>query len=129
MKKIGAIGAFFLLFVVTAIASLKNPYHLFIAPATLTENSVTLLWDKQYRSDSVVYEILLNNKSYGVTTKTNFTINSLSPNTAYKVTLRIKNEKSGSQYLYVLPFKTLPKGKIYNILDYGAKDDTAFKNT
>jgi exo-poly-alpha-galacturonosidase len=48
--------------------------HLFIAPATLTENSVTILWDKFYGRDSVTYEILLNKKRAGATAKTNFTV-------------------------------------------------------
>ena len=45
-----------------ATALPANKYNLVIAPATLTENAVTLLWDKQFAKDSVYYEILLNGK-------------------------------------------------------------------
>lgn len=130
MKKIGTIVSFLLLVTVYAIASLPNKYNLLIAPGTLTENSVTILWDKQYAADSVLYEILLNGKAYASTIKTNYTVSQLLPNTSYTVALRLKQNKNNVvQHLFVLTFKTAAKGKRYNILDYGAKEDTAFKNT
>jgi exo-poly-alpha-galacturonosidase len=108
----------------------KNTYNLLIAPGTLTENSVTLLWDKQYAADTVFYEILLNKKLYAVTGKANYTLNGLLPGTLYTVSIRLKQAASLTvKQLYGLKFKTTSKGKIYNILDYGAKDDIVFKNT
>jgi polygalacturonase len=101
-----------------------------IAPGTLTENSVTILWDKQYAADSVSYEILLNWKLSGATGKTNYTISGLLPATLYTVSIRLKQAGSlATKELYALKFKTAAKEKIYNILDFGAKDDTTFKNT
>ncbi|MEI7734857.1 MAG: hypothetical protein WCI49_05295 [Ferruginibacter sp.] len=64
MKKIGAISAFLLLFAVNAVVALNNPCNLLIAPVTLAENSVSLLWDKVYSTDTVRHEIFLNNKLY-----------------------------------------------------------------
>jgi exo-poly-alpha-galacturonosidase len=130
MKNSGLI-VFFLVFVAAgAVASPPNKYNLMIAPGTLTENSVTLLWDKQPAADTVSYEILLNWKLYGATGKTNYTLNSLLPGTSYTISIRLKQAGSlATKELYGLKFKTAAKGKIYNILDYGAKDDTAFKNT
>ena len=60
---------------IQAVALPPNKYNLMIAPGTLTENSVTLLWDKQYGNGKVVYEISLNGNPipYGSTTKTNST--------------------------------------------------------
>jgi exo-poly-alpha-galacturonosidase len=118
------------LFAVKLSASPPNRFNLQVAPATITENSVTILWDKQYAAEPVSYEILLNWKSQGTTSKTNYTINNLLPGTSYTVSLIIKQAgKPFTKELFSLKFKTASKGKIYNILDYGAKDDSSFKNT
>lgn len=117
----------FIVFGIAVFASPSNRYNLMIAPGTLAETSVTLLWDKQYAKGAVEYEILLNNKLQGTATKTNYTLTNLLPNTYYSVIVRIKGNKEKERY--VLKFKTAAKGKIYNILDYGAKDDTTVKNT
>jgi exo-poly-alpha-galacturonosidase len=106
-----------------------NKLNLLIAPGTITENSVTLLWDKQ-AGENVAYEILVNGKVVGSTGKTNFTVLNLLPNTMYTVKLGIKTGKNkASAELNTLKFKTAAKGKVYNILDYGAKDDTLTNNT
>jgi len=112
----------------TTIAAPPNKYNLLIAPGTLTENAVTLLWDKQEDTKPVNYDIIVNGKLSFVTTKTNFTIYQLQPNTNYTVAVRQKNG-GAQQKEFTLNFKTAAKGKIYNILDYGAKNDTSFKNT
>jgi len=110
-----------------APAEVLNPL---IAPGTLTDQSVTLLWNKQYAKDTVVYEILLNGKPVGSTGKTNFTISHLLPAIAYSVAVRVKQNKGVKPIeSKKLAFKTATAGKVYNILDFGAKDDTAFKNT
>lgn len=101
MKKTVAIASFLLLFAVNALASSPNKYNLMIAPATLTEHTVTLLWDKQFAKDSVSYEILLNGKAYAATGKTNFTISNLLPNTLYSAALRLKNDKRNVKRLMI----------------------------
>jgi hypothetical protein len=100
------------LFAATIFALPPNKYNLLMAPGTLTENSITLLWDKQYSTGNVEYEILLNGKLSGTATKTNFTISNLLPNTSYNASLRLKNDKSNAKKLYTLNFKTAAKGKI-----------------
>ena len=115
-------------FVVTVSAAPPNKYNLMIAPGTLSETSVTLLWDKQTAKDSVVYEVLLNGKWKASTSKTNSTIHGLLPNTIYTVSVRVK-QKQAVKELYSLQFKTAAKGKVYNILDFGAKSDSTFINT
>ena len=98
------------------------------APGTITENAVTLVWDKQYRNTDVTYDIFLNGKVVGSTAKTNYTVSALSPATTYTVGVKIKDEKNAKPS--TLKFKTTSKTRIYNILDYGAKaDDTLVKNT
>jgi exo-poly-alpha-galacturonosidase len=130
MKKLSIL--LFTLLIVSAKAGAFAPatIHLLIAPATLTENSVTLLWDKQYGADSVRYEISLNGKVIATTGKTNVTISDLLPGTSYRVSLRVTDGKAAIQKdITTLKFKTASKGKIFNILDFGAKADSGTKNT
>lgn len=107
-------------------ATPRKQLNLLIAPGTLSENSVALLWDKQYASAEVSYGVSLNGKPAGNTSRTNFLLNDLQPATWYTVTVSIKGTKLKSNSLR---FKTPDKGKIFNILDYGAKDDTTVLNT
>jgi len=111
----------------TVSAASSNRYNLLIAPGTLAEQSVVLLWDKQYAKEAVVYELLLNGKLHGTTAKTNYTITGLKPSTAYTVSLRLKQAKQTA--LFVLKFTTAAKGKLYNIVDFGARADSSFVNT
>ena len=104
-------------------------YNLLIAPGTLTENSLALLWDKQYATSMLSYEILLNGKILGSTDKTNYIITGLSPNTLYSVEVRTKQQVSGDRNANTLKFKTASRGKLYNILDFGARSDSGFRNT
>ncbi len=131
MKKIAFYNLLLLLLAVHAKADLKNPYNLLIAPGTLTDHSVTLLWDKLYTADTAVYQVFLNNKPYAVTTATNSTIENLRPNTSYSVAVheKLNGNQRVKWYIYQLKFTTPKKGKIFNVLDYGAKGDGLFKNT
>lgn len=106
------------------------PFHLAIAPGTVAANEATLLWDKQYGKDSTLYVITLNGKVVGTTGRTNYTVSGLAPATAYTVTVSIKGNKSKTpKAAGTLTFRTTPKGKTFNILDYGAKNDTGVSNT
>jgi len=130
MKKLRVIAVFMILIALRAVASPPIKYNLHIAPGTLTENSATLLWDKQYDTKGLGYEILVNGQVVGTTGKTNYTLTQLFPNTIYAAGIRIKQEMGKPvKPQQDIRFKTPGKGKIYNILAYGAKDDTAFKST
>ena len=118
----------FILLSTLILASPVSKYNLLIAPGTLTENSVALLWDKQYAKDAVVYEVLLNNKIVASTSKTNYLFLNLKAATQYVAEVRMEGESS-SNTLNTIRFKTAARGKVYNILDFGAKDDSATKNT
>ena len=118
----------FILLSTLILASPVSKYNLLIAPGTLTENSVALLWDKQYAKDAVVYEVLLNNKIVVSTSKTNYLFLNLKAATQYVAEVRMEGESS-SNTLNTIRFKTAARGKVYNILDFGAKDDSATKNT
>jgi polygalacturonase len=130
MKKLCILLSFLIVLMAPALASDSNRFNLFIAPGTLTENSVTLLWDKQYVKTVAVYEILLNGKMAGSTGKANYTLVNLAAGTSYTVKLRVKqagNKNAGN--LNTLQFKTASAGKVYNILDFGARADTLTLNT
>ncbi len=67
MKKVRNLLCLFIVLFTIINVSPKN-IHLMIAPATLTENTVSLLWDKQTGTD-VVYEIVLNERLVASTGK------------------------------------------------------------
>ncbi|MDO7851703.1 glycoside hydrolase family 28 protein [Hymenobacter convexus] len=122
--------SFLAAFAARGAAALPGNAHLLVAPGTLTENSVTVLWDKQPGAGKAVYELALNGKAVATTSKTNYTFSQLAPATAYAIQLRVKPENAGAARDFgTLKFKTAAKGKVYNVLDYGAKNDTAVVNT
>lgn len=118
---------FLIAFVARATAAPASNSHLLMAPGTLTENSVTVLWDKQAGAS---YELVLNGRVMATTSKTNHTFSQLAPATAYTVQLNVK-PTSGKTATdgHLLTFTTAARGKQYNVLDYGAKSDTAIVNT
>lgn len=128
------IAIIFLSLRVSAASAYK--FNLLIAPGTLSEKSVTFLWDKQYDSGNLVYEIVLNGRLYGLTGRTNYTALHLTPNTWYTAKVLVKHSKDKLltknqrlSKLNIIRFKTSPKGKVYNILDYGARADSLTSNT
>jgi len=109
--------------------SVEN-YHLLIAPGTVTQHSVTLLWDKQFIPDSAIYEISLNGVKYTSTTKTNCTVTGLLPGKWYTIALRVQQDKDlDIAKVNTVRFKTAGKGRVFNILNYGAKNDSLTKST
>lgn len=108
-------------------ATTTNQFNLLAAPGTLSENTVALLWDKQYGSTPIIYQISLNGKIHGDTRKTNYSLENLMPDTWYTVSVSIKGNKATG--LNSIRFKTRAKGKIYNVLAFGAKGDGITINT
>lgn len=107
-------------------AAAPKKLNLLIAPGTLAENTVALVWNKQYANEAVSYTVLLNGKKAGSSSKTNYLLNNLQASTWYTVTVKVNGTglKANS-----IRFKTAAKGKLFSILDFGAKDDTSFLNT
>lgn len=104
-----------------------NQFNLLVAPGTLSENSLALLWDKQHGAPNIIYQISLDGKVHGTTGKTNYTIENLNPNTWYTVSVNMKGNNAAG--LNTIRFKTKTRGKVYNILDFGAKGDGIASNT
>jgi exo-poly-alpha-galacturonosidase len=106
-------------------ASNTHKFNVLIAPGTVSENAVTLLWDKQYLTSQTTYQVYLNGKLFGTTTKTNFTAEKLKPDTWYAIKISFRDHKTQIlNQLNTLKFKTASKSKIFNILDFGAKADS-----
>ena len=107
------------------------PRNLIIPQASITATSVTLLWDKplEYK-DITAYQVFKDGKQVGVSSKTNFTLQDLAPNKACSFSIKAQN-KEGNLSAATAPVKCKTKlaGKVFNILDYGAKADGATKNT
>jgi polygalacturonase len=130
MKSFALVFTFSLMVSIGFSAEPVNKYNLMIAPGTLTESAVTILWNKQYAGSQTTYEILLNGKRIASISKTNYTINNLLPATQYSVQVRLAGDKnSNAKAFNTIQFKTTSKGKLYNILDYGARNDSLVKNT
>ncbi|SES11870.1 Polygalacturonase [Pedobacter rhizosphaerae] len=110
------------------LASLKHKFNLMIAPGTLDSKSVTLLWDKSSEKNPI-YQLSVNGKQLETTNKTNYSFEQLKPNTWYTIKVTTKLNVGGSSELNTIRFKTRAEGKIYNILDYGAKADSQINNT
>lgn len=107
-------------------ATTPKKLNLLMAPGTLSETSVALLWDKQFAKEAVSYQILVNGKEAGSSKKTNFLLSNLQPSTWYTVTIKVNGTRLKANSIR---FKTAEKGTVYNILDFGAKDDSSFLNT
>jgi polygalacturonase len=103
-----------------------------IAPeGSITSTTVTLLWDKpkQYK-DIVAYQIFKDGELAGTSTKANFTVENLEPEKKYQFYIKAQ-DKSGqlSTASHSIHAATKIAGKVFNILDYGAKGDGTTKNT
>lgn len=103
-----------------------------IAPeSSITSTTVTLLWDKpkQYK-DITTYQIFKDGELVGTSNKTNFTVENLKPEKKYQFYIKAQ-DKSGklSKASHSIHAATRIAGKVFNILDYGAKGDGTTKNT
>ena len=129
MKKIASLFASLMLLCLLVIAAPVKNYHVFIAPATITASSVTILWDKQYAKDSVVYQIWLNDIAIGTTTKTNYTVTNLAAAKPYTISVTLIKDDNSTKVLNTLRFSTTATSKVLNIIDFGAKSDSTALNT
>lgn len=109
----------------TVVQNLISP------PETETSSSITLLWNKPVEYKSVVgYDIYVNGKNIGFSKITNYTINGLKPNSFFKISIVAKDVNGKkSENCKPITVKTKLQGKVFNILNYGAKADSGIVNT
>ena len=122
----------FLLFPFFAIG--KKPgaiQNLISPPETETDTSITVLWDKPLEYYNVKdYAVYVNGSCVGFSKISNYTINGLKPNSNYKISIVAKDAEGGkSENSKPITVKTKQQGKVFNILDYGAKPDSVIVNT
>lgn len=105
--------------------NLKSPY------GTESHSSVVLLWDKpENYSEITGYNIFKNGELVGYSKITNYMVKNLKPNTAYFFTVKSLNVKGESSESSIkIKVVTKKQGKIFNIINYGAKGDNVTLNT
>lgn len=115
----------------TSFGANNIPKDLISPSGTATDSTIVLIWDKPVNYvDITEYAVFENGKYIGSSTKTNYTVHHLKPNTTYSFTLKSKNangelSKSGNE----IKMTTKKKSRVFNILDYGAKGDSITLNT
>ncbi len=109
----------------------NTPKNLMAPPESATETSITLLWDKpdQYANISG-YDIFQDGVFVATSEKTNLTISKLQPNKSYDFFVKAKDAEGNlSAPSDTVKTSTKPKGRIFNVVDYGAKGDGVTMNT
>jgi len=115
----------------SVLAATQKPLNLMVAAGTVSNNSVTLVWDKpdSYK-DIGQYYIYLNDKKVDSSTKCNYMVRGLDANKKYKVFIKaVDHNGQVSTATNIIKFKTQTQGKVLNVLDFGAKGDNATLNT
>lgn len=97
------------------------------------ENEIILYWDKEWELDEKpLYRIIIDGKESGSTQKTHFTLEGLSPETEYNITVeRVCREKNEAENIFS---EVISTSRAKNRLDvtkapYFAKGDGAAVNT
>ncbi|MDS0525130.1 pectinesterase family protein [Clostridium sp. SHJSY1] len=110
---------------------LYAPTNLRESPASATERSVVLIWEKPVEYSNVTgYTIYCEGKKVGETNKTYYKMKGLDEYKEYKYTVKahdadgVESESSND-----VTIKTEKKGKILNVKDYGAVGDGTTKDT
>lgn len=105
--------------------------NLLSPPASQTETSIALVWEKPKElSDIVAYQIFINGEMKGSTECTDYTVTNLASSQEYTVFIRALL-KSGELSLEsnTIKVKTKPKAEIFDITSFGAVGDGRTINT
>jgi polygalacturonase len=120
----------FFVFILHVKVSAEDSSAVMLAPGTLSESTAILLWPRQKATAGAFYQVLVDGKRYDSTTRTNCTLKGLKPAHRYEVSVTVSDSAGEAAHTVgKLSFMTPRKGKVFNILDYGAKSDTVTLNT
>ena len=79
-----------------------------------TDGSAAVIWDK---ADTDMYKVFVDGAYAGVTARTDYTKEFLEPDSEHTIYVMSADGKLKSDEITV---RTLPKSRIYNIIDFGA---------
>ena len=124
------ISCLFFVFILHLKTSARDSAAVMLAPGTLSETTATLLWARQQTEAGALYQVLVDGRRHGSTTRTHYTLKGLKPARRYEVSVTVSDSAGEAAHTVGrLSFTTPRKGKVFNILDYGAKSDTVTINT
>jgi len=103
----------------------------YVAPASVTDTTAAVLWNKPEWSEEVnSYLVELNGVAEAVCTCTDCTLDNLQPGTSYKVTVRaIFKDLSVGEPSETLTIITKEAPEVFDIREYGAVADGCTVNT
>lgn len=99
--------------------------NLLSPPASQTETSIALIWDKHENSPDIVgYQVYINGEIHGITTNTDYAVTNLKFSREYEAFIRAVF-KTGelSVKSNTIKVTTKPKGEIFDITSFGAVGD------
>ncbi|WP_234117681.1 glycosyl hydrolase family 28 protein [Clostridium hydrogenum] len=101
------------------------PQNLMVPNLAYSSSSITLVWDKPTVYSNVKeYDIYENGKLVGNTTNLNYTVQNLTPSTAYSFTVRAKDGNNvESDDSNAISETTTPTAAVFDVTKYGAVGD------
>jgi exo-poly-alpha-galacturonosidase len=131
MNKLSFITTILLLIGSPSFATVQTPVRPLVSPGTISATTATVIWDKPELYNKIKrYHLLLNGEEIGIATKCYFTFNGLKPSTSYNFSIKAEDDKGEfSSNSGLVRFSTHASGKVINVLDHGAKGDSATLNT
>lgn len=112
--------------------TVQTPTGLAMAPASNTDTSVVLTWNKPANYSNVArYDVYAGDQYVGSTDMTYFKVTGLKPSTQYEFTVRAV-DASGNVKSYpsdAIEVRTMQTPKKYNVRDYGATGNGTTKDT
>jgi len=106
-------------------------FNLLSPPASQTETSIALVWDKPKNSSDIVsYQVYINGEIYGITANTDYTVTNLEFSQEYEAFIRAVFKNGDlSVKSNTIKVKTKSKGEIFDITSFGAIGDEKTLNT
>jgi polygalacturonase len=108
-----------------------SPVKLISPPASQTETTIVLLWDKpKCSSDIATYQVFINGEIHGSSQSTDYTVTNLEAAKEYEAFIQavLKNAELSSKS-NTIKIKTKPKAEVFDITSFGAVGDGNTLNT
>ncbi|WP_426452539.1 glycosyl hydrolase family 28 protein [Paenibacillus sp. S-38] len=108
-----------------------TPLHLISPPASQTDSSIALLWDKPPHSSEIAcYRVYVNGKLHGLSRRTDYTMNGLEASQTYEAYVcAVLHSGEVSQPSDTIKVSTRPQADRFDITGFGAVADGQMINT